>query len=253
MVALTRELEANHLLGVGALAGVAQRAVPLGQRRRQPGDVGVAALELVAEFGEASGEVGGRGLGGGRPGPLGVKRSFGLTQLLLASCLLKLEHANAAGLKHRGDRLGGGRLDGAGRRGRSGRGSDGSGTSTAPSCSHARTSADRATVVGTRKLMRHVPGIIPVSPGGSGIAGKRCRSPPDSTTSHGCPGEVGRRRQRPLMRTLTRSPASSSHSTASIPRAATMPGSVMARRYDPERTDAEDESARSGLSIRVEA
>ena len=122
MVALTRELEANHLLGVGALAGVAQRAVPLGQRRRQPGDVGVAALELVTEFAEASGEVGGRGLGGGRPGPLGVKRSFALTQLLLASCLLKLEHANAAGLKHRGDRLGGGRLDGAGRRGRAGLG-----------------------------------------------------------------------------------------------------------------------------------
>ncbi len=239
---------------MGVLARVAQRPIVLGERGRQLSDVGFAALELVAELGHARGEIGGCGLGGGRPGPLGHERALGLTELLLLGGLLEFEHANAAGLERRGNRLGGGRLGGgrlgggrvapggsapggstpggsaaagSGAAGSGAPGSDGSGTSTAPSWSHARTSEARAIAAGARKLIRHVPGIIPVSPGGSGIAGNRRRSPWDSTTSHGCPGEVGRRRQRPLIRTVTRSPASSSHSTASIPRAATTPGSVI--------------------------
>ena len=40
-VTLAGELKADHLLGVGALAGVAQRALVLGEGCRQPGDVGL--------------------------------------------------------------------------------------------------------------------------------------------------------------------------------------------------------------------
>src|SRR5579884_1671696 len=61
-----------------------------------------------------------------------------------------------------------------------------------------------ASSAGTEKVIPHVPGSVPVSDGGSGIAGTRWRCSPTSTTSSAGPRHSGRRRrQRPVTRTVT--------------------------------------------------
>lgn len=89
------------------------------------------------------------------------------------------------------------------------------------------------------KLIRHMPGAVPATLGGSGIAGNRWRRPWTSITSTGRPCQVGRRRQRPVTITVIDDSPAGSHSTASMPSPSCDPGgsAISARRYAGRRTD----------------
>ncbi len=191
-ISLAGELEPDHLLGVGALARVPQRTVMLRERRRQLSGVGLrvrssswpssatrAARSRRGRRRRSSGPARPRALvrshAAGPPGPpprARTRRRSGArasgrsarrwtAQRRPARRGPARRQQQARGVQQaRGERpaRGGPALTGAGRaRRRAG-------------ATLGRRRA-RAIAAGTRKLIRHVPGIIPVSPGGSGIAG----------------------------------------------------------------------------------